>query len=243
MSKKNTSRKKQAKNGGKKTPAPVFVAEGVAKSYGDLVALHPMDLSVAPGEWIALVGHNGSGKSTLLKLAAGLLDATEGSIQIADHPVGSLEAKRALCYVPDTPVLYDDLSVLEHAEYLGRLNGVTDWSSRADELIERFGLTQRADDLPRGFSRGLRQKTSLVVALLRQTAVLLIDEPFSGLDQTGKAALLEIVEERREAGTAVVLATHDLDVVSRAERGVVLREGHVERDGHLDPSEVATLAG
>lgn len=211
--------------------ATALHAEGLTKEYGELVALAPLDLKVAEGELVTLVGHNGSGKSTLLNMAAGLLQPTEGSIEIAGHPAGSLTARAATSYLPDTPVLYDDLSVREHIEYIARLHGAEDWERRGDGLMERLGFAHRADDLPSQFSRGLRQKTSIVLALIRPFALLLVDEPFVGLDPAGRDALVELLDEAHHDGAAIVVATHQLDYLARADRCLVLRDGELESDG------------
>lgn len=226
-------------------PAPTHAVEtaGLAKAYGELTALAPLDLRVPAGEVVTIVGHNGSGKSTLLQLIAGLLDATAGSVSVFGHPAGSRPARAAVCYLGDAPVLYDDLSVWEHLEYLARLHGVEAWQARADELLERFGLTERADELPVHFSRGLRQKTALVVGLVRGAEVLLIDEPFVGLDSRGKAALLGVIGEQRGAGGTVLLATHDAEVLGIADRCISLHDGAVVHDGPPNPTALERLAG
>jgi ABC-type multidrug transport system ATPase subunit len=158
-------------------PAAV-VARHAAKRYGDLVALEPLDLVVPAGQQLALIGHNGSGKTTLLRMAAGLLEPSDGDIDVCGVPAGSLEARAALSYLPDSPVLYDDLSVLEHVEYTCRLHGQQTWEDQAAALVTRLGLAPRVEDLPSRFSRGLRQKTAIVLALVRPFDVLLVDEPF-----------------------------------------------------------------
>lgn len=224
-------------------PAVAVRAEGLSKSYGDLTALEPLDLCIDTGTVVTLAGHNGSGKSTLLQLIAGLLDPSEGSVDVFGHPAGSLPARAALSYIGDAPVLYDDLSVWEHLEYLARLNGVDDWEARGNELLDRFRLAERADDLPVQFSRGLRQKTALVVGLVRDAGVLLIDEPFVGLDRRGKDALLDLIRERRSGGATVVLATHDSEVLGIADRCVALHNGVVVHDGSSAPSTLESLAG
>jgi ABC-type multidrug transport system ATPase subunit len=156
---------------------------------------------------------------------------------------GSVGARAALSFVPDEPVLYDDLSVEEHVEYIGRLHGVEDWPERADELIERFDLGNRAADLPRRFSRGLRQKTSLVLGFVRPFSVLLVDEPFVGLDPAGQRSLTELLVETAADGACVVVATHQLDFLDRADRAVGLRDGHVEFAGAVDLAKVRALLG
>jgi ABC-type multidrug transport system ATPase subunit len=221
----------------------VLVADGLTKEYADLVALADFGLTVDAGELVALVGHNGSGKSTFLKLAAGLLEPTDGVLVIANAPAGSPRARAEVSYVPDEPVLYDDLSVNEHIEYTGRLHGETEWPERADALLDLFSLTARADDLPSRFSRGLRQKTSLVLGLVRPFSVLLIDEPFVGLDPQGQNALTEVLVEAASAGAAVVVATHQLAFLEHAHRCVALRDGHTEFAGAVDLPRIRSLLG
>ena len=223
------------------TTEPILVAEGASKAYADLVALAPLDLTVPPGQMVALVGHNGSGKSTFLRLAAGLLDLTDGAITIVGAPAGTSEARAAVSFLPDEPVLYDDLSVREHLAYVAALHGVDLEGEVLDALVERVGLTARADDLPARFSRGLRQKTSIALGLVRPFELLLVDEPFVGLDATGKEAMLGILDELHEDGAAVIVATHDPTFVERSDRCVALRDGDVVHDGPASAAEVLRL--
>jgi ABC-type multidrug transport system ATPase subunit len=223
-------------------PAAV-VARHAAKRYGDLVALEPLDLVVPAGQQLALIGHNGSGKTTLLRMAAGLLEPSDGDIDVCGVPAGSLEARAALSYLPDSPVLYDDLSVLEHVEYTCRLHGQQTWEDQAAALVTRLGLAPRVEDLPSRFSRGLRQKTAIVLALVRPFDVLLVDEPFVGLDPPGRQAFGELIDEAVAAGATVVIATHQLDYVAGVERCVALSDGAVVYDGPPGDVDVGDLVG
>ena len=216
------------------TPDQAITAAGLTKAYGDVRALAPLDLEVEAGTMVAVVGHNGSGKSTLLQLVAGLLDPTEGSVLVHGSPAGSAPARADLAYIGDAPVLYDDLSVWEHLEYLGALCGLDEWEAPARELVERLGLDERVEELPVRFSRGLRQKTALAVGLLRPSRVVLVDEPFVGLDQEGKRTLVELLGERRAAGSTVVVATHDLELLAHVDRSITLEDGKL-LDPDLDP--------
>ena len=216
----------------------VLKASDITKDFGDLVALEGVSMTAAPGEMVALVGHNGAGKSTLLRILSGLLQATSGTVSIGTHEPGSLEARALTSYLPDNPVLYDDLSVIEHLEYVARLHGFDDWEDRAWELLNRLNLESRADDLPATFSRGLRQKAALAVGFVRPFELLLVDEPFVGLDASGRDSLVDLMTESAEVGAALVVSTHELGFLERASRCVVLRDGVIVHVGPLT-AEVA----
>jgi ABC-type multidrug transport system ATPase subunit len=209
----------------------ILQAHGLRRDYDDVHALHSLDITFEAGEAVALIGANGAGKTTFLLLAAGLLDPSAGRVTIVGNKAGSLEARAALSFVPDSPALYDDLSLAEHLEYVARLHGVDAWEERGFELLERLGLADWADGLPRGFSRGMRQKASLALALVRPFRVLLADEPYDGLDPPSRDALAELLEEATEGGAAVIVSTHRAEVVEQADRCVALRDGSVVYDG------------
>ena len=221
--------------------AGALSAIGLSKVYGDRPALAALDLHVPYGESLALVGHNGSGKTTFLRLAAGLLDASDGSVLIDGHPAGSLPARAALAYLSDAPTFYEDLSVWEHLEYVARLHGHDDWEQDAADLLDHLGLYDRADDLPTSFSRGLRQKASIAMAFIRPFDVLLVDEPFVGLDAGGKAALTELLAESHGAGRTLLVATHELSYLDTVSRCVALRDGELLYDGTSRGIDVLAL--
>lgn len=223
--------------------APALHTDQLTKTYDDLVALQPLTLTVPVGQSVALIGHNGSGKSTFLRMVAGLLDPSSGSVEIAGFDLGDVEARATTSFLPDDPVLYDDLSLREHAEYISRLHGGDGWDDYAETLCHRLGLEERIDDLPARFSRGLRQKTSIVLALVRPFSVLLVDEPFVGLDLPGKEVLLELLDEVHADGASTLVATHDPTYVSRVDRSIALRDGEVIFDGQASVEEVLHLVG
>ncbi len=216
-------------------------AEDLEAAYDDFMALQGVTCRVDEGRTVALVGPNGAGKSTFLRLAAGLLEPSGGRVTVGGHPAGSLEARALMSYLPDTPALYDDLSLNEHLEYVARLHGVEEWRDRAEELLDRLGLSARGDDPPGGFSRGMRQKASIALAFVRPFDVLLADEPFDGLDPTSREALDGLVAEAATGGAAVVLATHRLEVVEQADGCLAIDDGRLIYDGPADSAEVTRL--
>jgi ABC-type multidrug transport system ATPase subunit len=222
-------------------PPPAVGTDGLTKDYGDRPALLPLDLAVADGQSVALIGHNGSGKTTLLRMLAGLLEPSGGSASVHGNPVGSLAARAQVSFLSDNPTFYDDLSVWEHLEYVARLHGLDEWEQDAADLLGHLGLYERADDLPTRFSRGLRQKASIAIAFVRPYDVLLVDEPFVGLDAGGKQALLELFEEAHGAGRTLLVATHELSFLERVQRCVALRDGEVVHDGPTEGVDVLGL--
>jgi ABC-2 type transport system ATP-binding protein len=223
------------------TTSSVLRTDELAKDYGDGLGIQPTSITVAAGELVLLVGPNGAGKSTLLGLCAGVLEPTSGTAHVLDEAVGAPDARAATSVIPDNPVLYDDLSVREHAEYISRLHGLDDWAVSTDHLVERLGLTGRADDLPSKFSRGLRQKTSLLLGLLRPFHLLLVDEPFVGLDAPGQRTLVDLLGEAVDNGAAAVVSSHQLDLADRATRCIGLRDGEVVHDGDSSAEIVRRL--
>jgi ABC-2 type transport system ATP-binding protein len=204
------------------------------REYGRLVALAGLSLTVGPGECVALIGANGSGKSTAVRAIAGLLEPTRGTVRVCGrdpHAEPEAEdARAALALVPDTPLLYEDLTVRQHLELVALSHGVADAGveDRIDALLDRLGLASRTDFLPRELSRGMRQKTQLACALVRPAAVLVLDEPVVGLDPPSQLLLAEMLDEAKRAGRAVLLTTHQMAFADGlADRAVMLEEGEV----------------
>lgn len=215
--------------------------QGLCKDYGERPALAPLDLSVDAGQRVVIIGHNGSGKTTLLRMLAGLLQPSGGEATVFGEPAGSLPARRRLAWLSDTPVFYDDLSLREHLQFVAGMHLVDDWETPAAELLDALGLAARADDLPTTFSRGLRQKAAIALALVRPFDVLLVDEPFVGLDESGKTALRDHLQRLAGRGATQLVATHELGFVATADRVIALRDGEVVFDGEPAAAEVAAL--
>jgi len=220
---------------------PVLDVKGLVRRYATLVALGELDLEIEEGEFIALVGPNGAGKSTLLACVAGLLEPSEGEVRVLGYNAGSIPARAATSYLGDEPVLYDDLSLEEHLEYVARLHGLEAWERPAADLVTRLGLEERVDDLPAHFSKGMRQKTSIALGLLRPFQLMLADEPFDGLDPPSREVLTDLLSESAASGAAVIVSTHRLDIAERASRCIALFDGQVTHDGPADEATMQKL--
>jgi ABC-2 type transport system ATP-binding protein len=219
---------------------PVLSVRGLRKAYGEVVALDGLDLDVAPGECVALIGHNGSGKTTAMRLAAGQLEPSAGRVTVAGvdlhHANDAHRARASLSFAPDNPVLYADLTVGEHLELVALAHGLgREAGDRAAELLDAFSLTGRRDFLPPQLSRGMRQKVQLACALVRPFDVLLLDEPVVGLDPPSQAALHGLLLGLRARRAGLLLTTHQLGFAAGlAHRAVVLSDGRVVDAGPYD---------
>jgi ABC-2 type transport system ATP-binding protein len=225
--------------------APALEARGLSRAYGRLEALRDFSLALDAGECVALVGANGSGKSTAVRLLAGLLAPTAGEVRVCGaDPHTEPDAQRArahLALVPDQPLLYGDLTVREHLELVAVAHGVQEFEPLIDGLLERLGIANRRDFRPAELSRGMRQKAQLACALVRPAEVLVLDEPVVGLDPPSQELLATILAERKAAGSAVLLTTHQLGFAEEiADRAIRLDEGVAVDSG--SPREVAARA-
>jgi len=215
-----------------------LVVQKLSRRYGGFQALHPLDLTVAAGECVALIGHNGSGKTTAVRVIAGLLEASGGQVIVdgarMHAPAETLRARAALSLVPDNPLLYSDLTVREHLELVIVAHGVSSsfLDERVDSILSRLQIEARRDAFPGELSRGMRQKLQLACALIRPFKVLLLDEPVVGLDPSTQRTLRELLLECKESGAAVLLTTHQLAFARGiADRALLLADGAVIEQG------------
>ncbi|NMB42926.1 MAG: ABC transporter ATP-binding protein [Clostridiales bacterium] len=185
----------------------------VTKKYGKLLANDNICFTVGSGEISILAGPNGAGKSTLIKSIAGLL-RFKGKILINGKENKSPQAKRSLGYIPETPVLYDMLSVWEHMEFIARAYSLDNWKDYAEELFERFDLSDKKKKLGSELSKGMQQKVSICCGLLPRPNILLFDEPFIGLDPHAIKELKKIFVEQKNQGASIIISTHMLDSVT-----------------------------
>ncbi len=204
---------------------------GLRVAFGPVVAVDALDLSVQPGAAVALVGRNGAGKSTTLRVLAGVLPPTAGQARVAGVDVARepAAAKAQVGYCPDVGGLIPRATPWEHLELAAKLRGLpAGWRQRATELLDRFDLLGAADRVTAGFSHGMGRRLSVVLAVLHTPSVLLLDEPFDGVDPLGAQATLDVIAEARAGGAAVVVSTHLLQLAVQAcDEAVVLRAGRV----------------
>ncbi len=199
----------------------------VSKRYGSVVALRDMTFRVRAGELFGFVGSNGAGKTTTMRIALGVLAADAGEVRWNGAPV-TLDTRRRIGYMPEERGLYPKMKVGEQLAYLAQLHGMSDQQARAaaDEWMDRLGIAQRRGDAVQKLSLGNQQRVQLAAALLHDPHVLVLDEPFSGLDPVAVDVMSEVLREKCSAGVPVVFSSHQLDLVERiCDRVGIVRNG------------------
>jgi heme exporter protein A len=217
---------------------------GLAKTIDDKRVLTDITFDLPRGSYVALLGANGAGKSTLLKILATLIPPTKGQLALFGETLkGEAAGLRArLGLIGHGAMLYRDLSARENLVFFSRLYDVPDAASRADELLEYVGLTGRARDPVKTFSRGMAQRVSIARALVHDPDLLLADEPFAGLDAPSQRMLQEMLARLHGEGKTIILASHDLaQSLALTQRALVLRQGRLvvdEATSQLDAQAV-----
>ena len=210
---------------GRDTPA--IEARDLTRTFGRRIAVRELTFSVHDGECLALFGPNGAGKTTLLRILAGILRPTSGTARIAGVtlPAGS-EARAVVGLISHQSMLYGALTARENVAFTAKLYGVPSPREAATRALRRMRLEERADSPVRSLSRGMQQRVSVARAIVHEPRVVLLDEPYTGLDETGAAALSEALELLKASGAALVLVTHHLgEGLALATHTAIMRDG------------------
>jgi len=216
----------------------------LTKSFGGKMALQGIDLDIAEGEFLTLVGPNGAGKTTLIRILATLTRPTKGSVRIAgcDLVGQGAEVRRRIGLASHQTLLYDDLSAEENLRFYGRMYEVADLEERITALLERVGLEHRRHDLVRTFSRGMQQRLALARALLHDPPILLLDEPYTGLDQQAAEVLREVLAALVGRSRTVLMTTHNLERgLELCHRAAILVNGRIVHQADKSDLDVSTF--
>ena len=227
-------------------PEPVLSADGLVRRFGELTAVDHLSFRIEQGETYGLLGPNGAGKTTAISMVAGLLPIDGGDCRIMGNPVGPnhVEVKAMIGLVPQELAIYPDLTGRENLRFFGRLEKLrgADLNRRADEVLEVIGLTDRAGDLTKEYSGGMKRRLNIGIGLLHQPKLLILDEPTVGVDPQSRNSILEAVETLAGAGMSVLYTTHYMEEAERlCDRIGILDHGALQAEGTRD--ELLALTG
>lgn len=216
--------------------AHTLVIDHISKRYGDVVALDDLAFDVRPGEIFGFVGSNGAGKTTTMRIVLGVLSADSGQVLLGGRPV-DLEVRRTIGYMPEERGLYPKMKVGEQLAYLAELHGLSrrDATTAVAHWTDRLGVAERVGDTVDALSLGNQQRVQLAAALVHDPAVLVLDEPFSGLDPVAVDVMSEVLAEKAATGVPVIFSSHQLDLVQRlCDRVGIIAGGRMKAAGTVD---------
>ena len=228
-------------------------ASGITKHFGHRPVVNDVDITVEAGEVVTIFGPNGAGKTTLLKILATLLMPTSGQLEIegTDARADSLSVRSALGVVVHEPLAYSDLTPYENLKFFGRMHGVAQLDERCTTLLAEVGLSRFIHEPLRHFSRGMTQRFMIARALLHRPSVLLLDEPFSGLDAAAKQFVLQRIAQEQQDGKGIVITTHNTELgylagtrflfMINGELEAVARKDEIARDALVHLYEERTI--
>jgi len=224
----------------------VLAAEGLIKSFGDLIAVNGVSFEIAEGETFGLLGPNGAGKTTSISMVAGLLEPDNGTIHVAGTQIrtNSTDGRSDIGLVPQEIAIYPDLTATENLRFFGRLYDMPGekLDKRVDEVLEVIGLSERQDDLVSEFSGGMQRRLNIGIGLLHRPRLLILDEPTVGVDPQSRNAILESVEDLSGEGIAVLYTTHYMEEAERlCDRVAIIDEGVIKAEGTR--RELVSLVG
>jgi ABC-2 type transport system ATP-binding protein len=211
-----------------------------SKSYGNnKLAADDVNITVESGDIYGFIGHNGAGKSTTIRAAVGVLDFTDGDIYIDGHSVKDepMECKRVTAYIPDNPDLYENLTGIQYLNFIADVFEISanDREERVKKYADAFEITDSLGDAINSYSHGMKQKLAIISALIHEPKLLVLDEPFVGLDPKATFTLKEIMHEMCENGTAIFFSTHVLDVAEKlCNKVAIIKQGKIIAAGTME---------
>ena len=213
--------------------------EHLTKIYGEKKAVDDLSLHIRPGEIYGFIGHNGAGKTTTIKACCGILNFEEGNIQIDGISVkeNPLECKKKLAYIPDNPDLYDFMTGIRYLNFIADIFGVNanDRQERIHKYADMFELTQDLAQPISAYSHGMKQKLEIISALIHEPKLIIMDEPFVGLDPKASHLLKETMHELCATGTAIFFSTHVLEVAEKlCDKVAIIKEGRLICSGTME---------
>ena len=215
----------------------------LTKKFGNKTVFTDINFSVKNGDFLTIVGPNGAGKTTLLKIMATLVKATEGTVEIEGFDIKqSPEKVRGIIgVISHNTYLYSELTAVENLKFFGKMYAVPEIDTRLDDALEQTGLEHRKDDRVGTFSRGMKQRLSIARAILHKPAVLLLDEPYTGLDQQASASLESVLNSLTGSGITTIMISHDLKrSLALSDQVMILASGTVRY--HAPASKIADVA-
>jgi heme exporter protein A len=213
---------------------PAIDLRGLTKAFGHQVALRGVDLAVSEGEFLTLFGPNGAGKTTLIRIVASLAQPTAGTVQVRGQDMGKAAAtvRRHIGLISHDPLLYGDLTPDENLRFFARMYDLPDAGARIDAVLGQVGLAARRRDPVRTFSRGMVQRLAIARAILHDPAIMLLDEPYTGLDLQAADMLRRVLQELAASNRTVILTTHNLEQgLEMCDRAAILNRGKVAWEG------------
>ncbi len=209
-----------------------LLVDRVTKRFGSIQVLKNVSFEIEKGAIVALLGHNGAGKSTILKIIAGLIRPNSGKVLLNGKSTSEYTTRASIGVISHETMLYHGLSAMDNLIFYARMYGVYDPEEKAKKMLKMAGLLHRANDPLRNFSRGMLQRVTIARALIHDPELVLMDEPFTGLDRSMKERVMEWIKSMKQNSTTVVLVTHDLEAgFALSERFVVLKKGVVVETG------------
>jgi ABC-type multidrug transport system ATPase subunit len=206
----------------------------VSKDFGRIIALRNIDLDVEDGQFVSVLGRNGAGKTTLLNIICGVSKPSSGVVELFGSDPSDTINKSKLAVISHEMFLYSNLTAMENLEYYAKVYSIPNPAAKIESVLARVELTHRRFDLVGTFSRGMTQRLTIARALLHEPSLLLLDEPFTGLDQHAIGMLTSLLKEQKQMGRTILLTTHDLHIAKElSDRFVIIEKHKILHDGPM----------